>query len=89
MYKVALIAGGDSGEYEVSLKTGDNIFNQLDKELFEPYLIHFKGSDWHYKANDGRIFQIDKNIFLSLFSKNGPIYIYISCYHYYIHFLCF
>ena len=63
MYKVALIAGGDSGEYEVSLKTGDNIFNQLDKELFEPYLIHFKGSDWHYKANDGRIFQIDKNDF--------------------------
>ena len=63
MYKVALIAGGDSGEYEVSLKTADNIFNQLDKELFEPYLIHFKGSDWHYKASDGQIFQIDKNDF--------------------------
>ena len=63
MYKVALIAGGDSGEYEVSLKTADNIFNQLDKNLFEPYLIHFKGSDWHYKTDDGRIFQIDKNDF--------------------------
>ena len=63
MYKVALIAGGDSGEYEVSLKTADNIFNQLDKDLFEPYLIHFKGSDWHYKAIDGRLFQIDKNDF--------------------------
>lgn len=63
MYKVALIAGGDSGEYEVSLKTADNIFNQLDKNLFEPYLIHFKGRDWHYKTDDGRIFQIDKNDF--------------------------
>lgn len=63
MYKVALIAGGDSGEYEVSLKTADNIFNQLDKDLFEPYLIHFKGSDWHHKTSDGRIFQIDKNDF--------------------------
>ena len=63
MYKVALIAGGDSGEYEVSLKTADNIFNQLDKDLFEPYLIHFKGSEWNYKASDGQIFQIDKNDF--------------------------
>ena len=63
MYRIAVIAGGDSGEYEVSLKTGDNIFEQLDKTLFEPYLILFKGSDWHYQAPDGRIFQIDKNDF--------------------------
>jgi D-alanine-D-alanine ligase len=63
MYKIAVIAGGDSGEYEVSLRSGDNIFQQLDTSRFEPYLIHFKGSDWHYTANDGRIFQIDKNDF--------------------------
>lgn len=63
MYKIAVIAGGDSGEYEVSLRSGDNIFQQLDKTLFEPYLIHFKGRDWHYQASDGRIFQIDKNDF--------------------------
>ena len=31
--------------------------------MFEPYLIHFKGRDWHYQASDGRIFQIDKNDF--------------------------
>ena len=63
MYKIAVIEGGDSGEYEVSLRSGDNIFQQLDKSLFEPYLIHFKGSDWHYTAADGRVFQIDKNDF--------------------------
>ena len=63
MYKIAVVAGGDSGEYEVSLKSGDNIFQQLDKTLFEPYLIHFKGSDWHHQTADGRQFQIDKNDF--------------------------
>lgn len=63
MYKIAVIAGGDSGEYEVSLRSGDNIFNQLDRTLFEPYLIHFKGVDWKYQAPDGRTFQIDKNDF--------------------------
>ncbi len=63
MYKIALIAGGDSGEYEISLKTADNVFNQLDKTLFDPYLVHFKGADWHYKDAQGRLHQIDKNDF--------------------------
>lgn len=63
MYNVAVIAGGDSGEYEISLKTGDNIFNQLDRNRFVPYLIHFKGSDWSYTSESGLKYQIDKNDF--------------------------
>ena len=63
MYKIAVVAGGDSGEYEVSLKTADNVFNQLDKTLFEPYLILFKGTDWHYEIPEGQRVQIDKNDF--------------------------
>jgi D-alanine-D-alanine ligase len=63
MYNIALIAGGDSGEYEVSLRTADNIFQMLDKNLFKPYLIHFKGSEWTWKGNDGSLYPIDKNDF--------------------------
>ena len=63
MYKIAVVAGGDSGEYEVSLKTADNVFQQLDKTLFEPYMILFKGTDWHYETPDGQLIQIDKNDF--------------------------
>jgi len=63
MYNIAIIAGGDSGEYEVSLRTADNIFQQLDKTIFNPYLIHFKGSDWTWKNEAGKIFPIDKNDF--------------------------
>ena len=63
MYKIAVVAGGDSGEYEVSLKTADNVFQQLDKTLFEPYMILFKGADWHYETPDGQLIQIDKNDF--------------------------
>ena len=63
MYHIALIAGGDSGEYEVSLRTADNIFQMLDKNLFKPYLIHFKGSEWTWKGADGRLYPIDKNDF--------------------------
>ena len=63
MYKIAVVAGGDSGEFEVSLKTADNVFQQLDKTLFEPYMILFKGTDWHYETPDGQLIQIDKNDF--------------------------
>lgn len=72
MYNVAIIAGGDSGEYEISLKTADNIFNQLDRNLFKPYLIHFKGSDWSYTDAEGNRYQIDKNDF-SLTVKDQKI----------------
>ena len=72
MYNVAVIAGGDSGEYEISLKTADNIFNQLDRNIFNPYLIHFKGADWSYTDENGEKYQIDKNDF-SLTIKNQKL----------------
>ncbi len=63
MYKIAVIAGGDSGEYEISLKTADNIFNQLDRTIFDPYLILIKGSNWCYIGSNGKQYHIDKNDF--------------------------
>lgn len=72
MYNIALIAGGDSGEYEVSLRTADNIFQMMDKGMFKPYLIHFKGSEWTWKDDDGTLYSIDKNDF-SLMVKGEKI----------------
>ena len=44
MKRIALMTGGNSGEYEISLKTADNIYQMLDKDRYEPYLIHLKGN---------------------------------------------
>ena len=63
MKKVAILAGGNSGEYEISLKTAQNIFNILDKNLFIPYFIHIKGLEWTYTDSNGKIYPIDKNDF--------------------------
>ena len=63
MKKIALMTGGNSGEYEVSLKTAKNIMEMLDKSLFIPYLIHLKGNSWSYTHTDGRVIEIDKNDF--------------------------
>ena len=63
MKTIAILAGGDSGEYEISLKTAANIFNVLDRTLYTPYLIHVKGTDWEYIISEEEKYQINKNDF--------------------------
>lgn len=59
---IAIVVGGDSGEYEVSIKSGKQLFDQIDKTKYNPTLIHLKGIDW--KASiDGKEIQVDKNDF--------------------------
>lgn len=51
MIRVAILRGGTSNEYDVSLKSGDMILRHLDRERFEPVdvLIDRTGI-WHHKG---------------------------------------
>lgn len=60
---VALLAGGDSGEFEVSLRSAAMVEKSLAKDLYDVYTIEMFGSDWYYKSADGHKHQIDKNDF--------------------------
>jgi len=60
---VALLAGGNSGEYEISLKTAANIQSQLDGNKFEVYLIVVKGNNWKYTNPGGDSFFVNKDDF--------------------------
>jgi len=72
MKKVALLAGGNSGEYEISLKTAENIQNQLDKTTFETYLILVKDNYWYYTDVTGNNCTVNKDDF-SLTMSNKQI----------------
>ncbi len=65
---IAVIAGGDSAEFEISLQTANLIFSSLDLEKYIPYLVTLKGMDWDVKINDQN-YPVDKNDFS--FIKNG------------------
>ncbi|GAB7086424.1 D-alanine--D-alanine ligase [Marinifilum fragile] len=65
---IAVIAGGDSAEIVISLQTADHIFNTLDKDLYNPYLIELKELDWNVKI-ENESYPIDKNDFS--FTKDG------------------
>ncbi|MGZ2370888.1 D-alanine--D-alanine ligase [Ancylomarina sp. YFZ004] len=59
---IAIIAGGDSAEFVISMQTSEHIFNTLDKNIYQVYLAVFKGQDW--KVNiDNEEYDIDKNDF--------------------------
>lgn len=60
--KVAIIAGGDSGEYSISMKSAEFVCETLVAADYEPFLIQIKGSDWFYEGPEGNV-NVDKNDF--------------------------
>ncbi len=70
---IAVIAGGNSGEHDISLRSGHNIANTLDKNKYNVYFIHLKGVDWTYSASDELSYPVDKNDF-SVLVDNKRIY---------------
>jgi D-alanine-D-alanine ligase len=59
---IAVIAGGDSGEYDISIKSGSVVAEMLDSQKYDTYLIQIRGSEWFYQSSDEKVF-IDKNDF--------------------------
>ena len=62
MLNIAIIAGGDSGEYSISVKSGRQVELYIDRTKFNPFLILVKGRNWDYKI-EKTVFPIDKNDF--------------------------
>ena len=60
---IALLAGGYSGEYEISIKTAVTIANNLDANLYNVFKIIVTKESWLYTADDGHEIAIDKNDF--------------------------
>ncbi len=59
---VVVIAGGNSSEYGVSIQSGNHIFEEVDGEKYNKYLMILKGRDWHIEL-DGAGYPVDKNDF--------------------------
>ena len=68
MKNIAIIAGGNSSEYEVSMKSGKNIYDEVDETRYNKYLVILKGRDWHVEIGEEK-FPVDKNDFS--FTRNG------------------
>ena len=55
--------GGYSSEYQISLKSGNVVFNNLDVSKFKGYRIHIFKNKWVYVDENNTEFPINKNDF--------------------------
>jgi len=60
---IAIVAGGDSSEYEVSLRSAQGIQSFIDNSRYKTVLVVLHGKDWQVRDADGKTYPIDRNDF--------------------------
>ena len=77
---IAIVAGGDSSEHEVSMRSAEGIYSFIDKERYDLYIIELNKVHWEAILSDGSHTPVDKNDFS--FSDGGrrvkPDFAYIT-----------
>ncbi len=66
---IAVVAGGDSSEYIVSVASAANIIGALNKKLYRPWMVTIKDDRWINGTIDDPGPEIDKNDFS--FTRDG------------------
>lgn len=61
--KIALVAGGYTGESVVSMKSAETVYQHLDKNKYDVYRIVIDNESWRYIDADNQAFPIDRNDF--------------------------
>ena len=62
MKTIAIAAGGDSSEYEISVKSALEVSKVLSAK-YEVYIIIIRGTNWYWEDQKGRFHNVDKNDF--------------------------
>ncbi|MBO7049966.1 MAG: D-alanine--D-alanine ligase [Bacteroidaceae bacterium] len=66
---IAIVAGGDSSENPVSLRSAATILEYMDKDRYEPYILEVEGKNWQVHVKEGVTAPVDRNDFS--FTYNG------------------
>lgn len=77
---IAIVAGGDSSEHDVSMRSAEGIYSFIDKDKYTLYIVELTKEKWEALLPDGSRAQIDRNDFS--FSHDGqkvkPDFAYIT-----------
>ena len=66
---IAIVAGGDSSENPVSLRSAATILEYMDKNRYETYIVEIEGKNWQVHVKEGVTVPVDRNDFS--FSLDG------------------
>ena len=60
---IAIVAGGDSSELPVSLRSAEGIYSFIDKEKYDLYIVEMQGLRWEVRLPEGGMAPVDRNDF--------------------------
>ena len=60
---IAIIAGGDSSEHGVSMKSAEGIYSFIDQDKYTLYIVELTKARWEAILSDGSRAQVEKNDF--------------------------
>lgn len=75
---IAIVAGGDSSEHDVSLESAKGLYSFMDHDKYNVYVIEFSGLTWEAILADGTKSPVDRNDFS--FEDHGKKVIPDFCY---------
>ncbi len=62
-YNIAVVSGGNSGEFDISIQSGEVVAKYLDPNIFKVYPIVINGTEWYYKCKSGNGYMVNRNDF--------------------------
>lgn len=71
---IAIVGGGDTSEFQVSLRSAQGIYSFIDKEKYILYIVQMHGHDWHVRLPDGTTAPIDRNDFSFLLNGKKVVF---------------
>lgn len=74
MKKIAIVCGGYSGEYEISIKSAQVVKKHLDATRYEAYIIVIQKDSWYYLDDNGGHTEVDKNDFSIMVNDHKVVF---------------
>ncbi|NLI37172.1 MAG: D-alanine--D-alanine ligase [Bacteroidales bacterium] len=60
---IAIVAGGDTSEHDVSLRSAQGLYSFMDKEKYNIYIVEMEGCNWRVLLSDDKQTPVDLNTF--------------------------
>ena len=67
---IAILMGGYSSEYQISIDSGNVVYNTLNRDIYQPFKIVILKDKWFYLSEDDQEYAINKNDFSILINDN-------------------
>lgn len=71
--KIAVVMGGYSSESEISMVSGQLVFDSIDKEKYEVYKVVILEKEWYLLDNLGKKVPIDRRDFSAKIGNNEKL----------------